>query len=183
MPLRYLRTLHSHTTWRLWLSGVAGTLLVLILIVLWHHVDGIYSVYTLSGSITTTLRYSLALFIGLPNLLSWFTLLGIICTTLLVQLNMWLLLSYRREFVLAAGSRRTLAASASGLIAGIFGVGCAACGTTLLLGFLGTIGGLPLLALLPWQGSEFLLVGIIILFSTTIYLLHTLSGPRVCLTP
>ena len=175
-------SLRSYISWRVISIITFTTSLILLLVTYWYHAESIASIYALSGSLGDTVSYLFALLFGLPSLLSWPITLGLITTIILMQLNGWLLVCYRRSFAQAAGSKRSTAVGIGGLIAGLFGIGCSACGTTLLVGILGTVGGVPLLALLPWHGSELLLIGIVLMLGTTVFLLRKLLGPRTCPT-
>lgn len=68
------------------------------------------------------------------------------------------LVSQRRQSS-NAGTKQG-AASLLGLASGMLGVGCAACGTVLLGPVLSLLGGAGLVALLPFGGEEFSLLGI-----------------------
>lgn len=57
----------------------------------------------------------------------------------------------------------TAAAGFGGLASGFFGIGCAACGTFVLGPVLSFVGATGLVALLPFQGQEFGLLGIAML--------------------
>ena len=50
-------------------------------------------------------------------------------------------------------------AGTAGAAFGALGAGCAACGTTLLTGVLSAVGATSMLAVLPWEGIEFLVLG------------------------
>jgi hypothetical protein len=64
-------------------------------------------------------------------------------------------------------SAKTSGGSVVGVILGILGAGCAACGTVLLAGILSLFGATGLLTLLPLDGLEFsLLAGIALVLST-----------------
>lgn len=53
------------------------------------------------------------------------------------------------------------AAGTAGLALGTLGAGCAACGTTVLAGVLSAFGLSSVLVLLPWEGIELLVVGVL----------------------
>jgi hypothetical protein len=160
----------------------SNTILVLFGIVFWYHYDGILATYEVTSSLSQTSAYVLALFVGLPVLLSWPTIIGTIISTALLQINTWLLLCYRREFSRAIGSKRSSVVGFGGFIAGVFGIGCSACGTTLLVGALGTISGIPILSFLPWHGTELMVLGIGVMSATTVFLVKQLTAPKTCVS-
>jgi hypothetical protein len=64
-------------------------------------------------------------------------------------------------------SARTSGGSVVGVVLGVLGAGCAACGTVLLAGVLSLFGATGLLTLLPLEGLEFtLLAGVALVLST-----------------
>lgn len=67
-----------------------------------------------------------------------------------------------------------------GLIAGIFGIGCAACGTFILTAVLSVVGAGGLLAFLPFGGEEFGFLGVGLLLYSIWLLLYKLEAPNVC---
>src|SRR5262245_295964 len=68
-------------------------------------------------------------------------------------------LNLRRHFS-AEGGKAGAAASLGGLASGLFGVGCAACGTFVLGPVLSLVGAGGVIALLPFGGQEFSVLGI-----------------------
>lgn len=75
---------------------------------------------------------------------------------------------------------RAHAASVAGMVAGLFGVGCAACGSVIVSGLLSFIGANGLLLLLPWHGQEFGLLGIGLLLWSIYFVARKLQSPLVC---
>lgn len=73
--------------------------------------------------------------------------------------------------------------SLGGLVAGIMGIGCAACGTFILTTVLSLIGVAGLLTFLPLGGEEFGFLGVALLFYSIWLLLKKLKAPNVCPVP
>lgn len=71
-------------------------------------------------------------------------------------------------------------AGIGGLIAGIFGIGCAACGTFILTAVLSLVGAGGLLAFLPFGGEELGFLGVALLLYSIWLLLKKLEAPNVC---
>lgn len=67
-----------------------------------------------------------------------------------------------------------------GLVSGIFGIGCAACGSIVLAAVAGTAVGAGFLALLPLDGQEAGILGVALLGSATYALLRRIGEPLVC---
>lgn len=70
-------------------------------------------------------------------------------------------------------------AGVTGIIAGAFGIGCAACGTLVVTALTGTILGASAFALLPFGGGEFGVLGVLLLGYST-YLLSKQIIKRTC---
>ena len=67
-----------------------------------------------------------------------------------------------------------------GIASGVLGMGCAACGSFLLTSGLSLVGASGILALLPFAGVEFGIIGVILL-SASIYLTaKQIQNPAVC---
>lgn len=100
-----------------------------------------------------------------------------IVNSLLAGVNVALLVYYvRKQAVL----RRTAGFNILGIVTGLFGIGCAACGSFLFSAVFGLGAGSALTAWLPFAGAEFALVGTIILVGTTYYILRKIKSPLVC---
>ncbi|KKR14952.1 MAG: hypothetical protein UT42_C0013G0003 [Candidatus Falkowbacteria bacterium GW2011_GWA2_39_24] len=67
-----------------------------------------------------------------------------------------------------------------GLISGIFGIGCTACGSFLLLTLLTWLGAGTLIKLLPLQGGEFGILGIFLLLLSIYLTARQINKPITC---
>lgn len=76
------------------------------------------------------------------------------------------------------GSGATL--SVGGLISGVFGIGCAACGTFILSSLLGVFGAVGVLSFLPFGGEEFGFLGVGLLAYSIYIISRKISNPLVC---
>ncbi len=74
----------------------------------------------------------------------------------------------------------TGAAGIGGLVAGIFGIGCAACGTFIFTSVLALFGVGGILAYLPFGGEEFGFLGVGLLLYSIYVLTKKISDPLVC---
>ncbi len=70
--------------------------------------------------------------------------------------------------------------SLGGLIAGTFGIGCAACGTFILTSTLTLFGATGVLAYLPFGGEEFGFLGVALLLYANYLILVKINEPLVC---
>jgi len=78
------------------------------------------------------------------------------------------------------GVRSTGAVSIGGLVSGVFGIGCAACGTFILTSVLALFGATSLLAFLPFGGEEFGFLGVGLLLYSVYMLVKKIDAPFVC---
>lgn len=104
----------------------------------------------------------------------------VVLIALLFGVNASLLLYYIRR---ARGAGRVSAASATsfgGIVAAVFGIGCAACGSALVAITLQLFGVGWLVSYLPLHGAEFGLIGLGLLFFTTYTLCKKINDPLTC---
>jgi len=88
-------------------------------------------------------------------------------------------LNLRRQFI-GEGGLTGATASLGGLASGLFGVGCAACGTFVLGPVLSLVGAGGLLALLPFGGQEFGVLGIGMLGFSLFLTARKIGEPLAC---
>ncbi len=67
-----------------------------------------------------------------------------------------------------------------GLISGVFGIGCAACGTFLLTSALALFGAAGAVAFLPFGGEEFGFLGVFLIGYATYWTAKKIEEPVVC---
>jgi hypothetical protein len=84
--------------------------------------------------------------------------------------------SQQKQFVKQSG----LVTSFGGLISGVFGIGCAACGTLVLGPLLSFIGAGGLALLLPFGGQEFGIAGMGLLGFSVFMTSKKIQDPAVC---
>lgn len=72
------------------------------------------------------------------------------------------------------------ASGLGGLVSGMFGIGCAACGTFVLTSLLALFGVSGLLAFLPFGGEEFGFIGLGLLGYSIYMLIKKINDPLVC---
>jgi len=77
-------------------------------------------------------------------------------------------------------SNGALATGSLGALLGVLGLGCAACGSFLLLNFLAFFGAASLLALLPLRGVEFNLLALVLLVLAIVLAAKKIAQPSIC---
>jgi len=119
---------------------------------------------------------------SLPAAFSAMTLLIAISFAALMALNVTVLTFYvrRRRSSQSARTAKIGVTSLGGLVSGVLGIGCAACGSIVLSAVVTTFGGVGILALLPLGGSEFALVGLGLLLFSSYSLIKHVNDPLLC---
>ena len=154
---------------------------MLLAIAIWFPNIGLLRIILEDGSIGSGRKAGIALAL-LGSLGTNFTPLSaasVVLSVALVGINAVLAYHLVRR---SRGQRMGTAAASGtlGIMAGIFGVGCAACGSVIATAALGTVAGAGILSFLPLGGQEFGLVGIALLAASTYALLKRISEPLVC---
>ena len=102
-----------------------------------------------------------------------------IAIALLFGINVAMVVYYfkqRKQFFRQSGA----AASFGGLVSGMFGIGCAACGTLVLGPLLSLVGAGGLIAILPFGGQEFGILGIGVLGFSIFLTAKKIQDPLTC---
>lgn len=99
---------------------------------------------------------------------------------LLFGINSALLTYYIRRRQTVVANTGGHAAGVMGVVSGIFGVGCAACGSVIVSSVLLLFGAGGLLTILPFHGAEFGVLGIFLLGFSIYQLSKRIYDPLVC---
>ncbi len=67
-----------------------------------------------------------------------------------------------------------------GTFSGLLGIGCAACGSVILTPFLAALGGTAFISLLPLGGSEFGVIGVLLLLFSIYVTAKEIENPASC---
>lgn len=102
-----------------------------------------------------------------------------IAIAILFGINVALFIHYIRKQKTGV-SKINGVAGIGGLVSGIFGIGCAACGTFILTWVLGLVGAVGLLTFLPLGGEEFGIIGVILLVISIRMIVKKLTEPQTC---
>lgn len=76
-------------------------------------------------------------------------------------------------------SAREGSGSVAGMVLGVLGAGCAACGTAILAGILSLVGAAGVATLLPLEGMEFLLLAFVLLVLSVYWLADGMRGGEI----
>lgn len=80
----------------------------------------------------------------------------------------------------AARLGQNIAVSSGGMASGALGIGCAACGSLIFGATLPLVGAAGTLAMLPLQGEEFGILGVVLLLVSLCLLSRTITAPASC---
>ena len=98
----------------------------------------------------------------------------------LFGLNAALIVHYMRR---QAGAHRAAGASAFGVLVGLLGVGCAACGSVFLSSLIGIGATVGALRWLPLHGLEFTWLGILLIIGSMFSVARKIVEPEACAIP
>ncbi len=113
---------------------------------------------------------------------SGFSAVTTITIAVLFGINFALLGFYISTVRSIRGSISAGSSSLGGLVSGLFGIGCAACGTFILSTVLTSFGATGLLMILPFRGEELSLIGIGLLTYSILIIGKKLQYPFICPT-
>ena len=101
----------------------------------------------------------------------------LVCIVILTGINVGLAVKLFKNRRIALSGH---AAGFAGIMAGILGAGCSACGSVLLVSLLGLAGASPLLAALPFHGFEFSIASVILSLCALVLLVREVRLPQGC---
>ena len=108
-----------------------------------------------------------------------FSQLAILITATLTGFQFSLMVYYLKQ---SARLHRSMGLSSTGVIAGMIGIGCASCGSVILVSILGITTATSLLSILPFRGTEFSLLGMALLLVAIIMTTNKINQPISCAT-
>jgi len=132
--------------------------------IIWiNNLQTLRSFFSVADGIGKKLVFLFSMIGSLGTNFSPFSLITTLLLVVLFALNITLIAFYIRQRK-TSGMNLVFGKGLAGFIAGIFGVGCSACGAILIGPLFATLGIGGFLAFLPLHGQEFTLLGIIALF-------------------
>jgi hypothetical protein len=102
--------------------------------------------------------------------------LALLTVSLLTGVNIALVTYHVREHGLSVEQG---GGSALGVVLGLLGAGCAACGSAILVGLLSLVGGAGLVTLLPFDGLSLSLLAAVVLVFSMYWLADGMRGGRI----
>lgn len=119
------------------------------------------------------------LFLGITTNFTAFSAFSTVVIAVLFGMNLAMVTYFVKRN--RALGREEMAAGAGGVISGIFGVGCATCGSLLATSILSLVGAGGAIALLPLKGGEFNVLSIALLITSIYFIARKITMPPVCL--
>ena len=136
----------------------------------------------LSSAASTRLKFDIFLSMlgSIATNYSLFSASYTVAIAVLFGINIALVVKFfaiRKSHIRSSG---TTASSFLGLVSGMLGIGCAACGTFVLVPLLSLFGAAGLVAFLPFGGEEFGVLGVLVLLFSIYSISIKLTNPQVC---
>lgn len=132
-------------------------------VIIWmNNITSIRSVFAILPNAGSKIVFLFSLITTLGSSFTPFSLIATLVLVFLFGLNITLVVMYIRERR-TSGMKLIFGKGLAGFVAGIFGVGCSACGTALIGPLFAALGISGVLAALPLHGQEFTLLGILVL--------------------
>lgn len=104
-------------------------------------------------------------------------------TTTLLALLMGVniaVITYYFKHKISAFRARSSATSIVGIVIGVFGLGCAACGSFIITSLIPFFGLGAIFSFLPFHGEEFGVIGILLLLTSLYLTLREIQNPAIC---
>ncbi|OGZ58969.1 MAG: hypothetical protein A2728_01785 [Candidatus Spechtbacteria bacterium RIFCSPHIGHO2_01_FULL_38_11] len=123
------------------------------------------------------------LYEGLDTSVSTFSLATIISVAVLFGINIAMLVyMLKRNVAVSVPNRqgKNIFSTFVATIAGVLGIGCAACGSLILTPLITALGATWILTALPFGGREFSLVAIILILISIYSLCKKINDPLIC---
>ena len=111
------------------------------------------------------------------NFISYFSFWVVVLLALIAGINIAMLVYLLRR---QAKVRKEAGASIFGVIAGMLGIGCAACGSVILTTIFGLGFTASLISFLPLDGAEFMIIALIVMMGSVYYISRKITNPMVC---
>jgi len=161
--------------------AVLVAVIVFVFVVWFPNFRLIKEVIFLSGiSFVHKVKFLFSLFGSIKTNFSAISSIYIITIAILFGLNISIVSYYIKTRQVIKSRSGTNLGSIGGLISGIFGIGCASCGTFLLTPILSLFGASGFLTFLPFGGEEFGLIGISLLLYSSYLTLKKIPEPLIC---
>lgn len=159
--------------------GVFTSLVVFVFSVWLPNLQLIVEVLLSNAAIIPRLKFPISLLGSIATNFSWLSASSTVATAILFGLNVAMVIFFLRRR-LTNIKQTGVAVGFLGVISGIFGVGCATCGSFLLMTLLTWFSAGALIMVLPLKGGEFGLLGIILLLLSLYLTARQIENPVTC---
>ncbi len=102
-----------------------------------------------------------------------------IAIAVLFGINLAMIIYFLRRRIVEV-KQSGIATGFLGITSGVVGMGCAACGSLLLMSILSVFGASWILSFLPFNGGEFGILGVILLATSLSMIAKQIQNPAVC---
>ncbi|MCR4323216.1 MAG: hypothetical protein NUV61_03980 [Candidatus Azambacteria bacterium] len=159
----------------------AGASSAILLLVLWLPHSTLIAQIARDTHIPTITKVKIPLLLlgGIRTNFSYFSASYTIAISILFGMNLAMItyLFRKRKPVIQQGG---IAVGFGGMVSGVLGVGCAACGSLVLTSILSVAGASSVLVFLPLQGSELGIISIVLLIVSLFFVSREIITPLQC---
>jgi len=136
---------------------------------------------TSSAPLAAKLKVAISLLGGISTNFSFLSAGYTIAIATLFGVNIAMVVYFLKRTRAGLG-KQNLAAGVGGVASGALGIGCAACGSFLLMTILSSLGAAGALALLPLKGGEFGIASVILLTISLVLISKKITESLICKT-
>jgi len=161
---------------------VATILFALVTVSVWlpNHAT-LQSVFSSSEiSVISKVWFFVSLYASLWTSMSLWQTLYLLLVGILFGINVSLIVFYVSRKQQGKKIESYQLTSLGGLISGILGIGCIACGSVIVTAIFGLAGATALYSIMPLHGYEFGLAGLVIILMSIRYIASRIEDPLVC---
>jgi hypothetical protein len=162
------------------ITALIVTLLVISGLLLLPYAPLINQVISSGADVWDKMTFVLSLYATIYTKFHWYGIINLIMISILFGINVALIIYYIKQRRVKSGSVGLSLAGMGGLVSSLLGIGCASCGSVIVVSVLGLFGASGILLLLPFQGAEFAVLGLFMLLFSIYYLIKKISNPLVC---
>lgn len=161
----------------LYLALASTSTLLVFFLVLWVSNINLFQNTILDPHFSFSIKTKIL--VALIDNLSWLTITTTALLSILLGLNIAALTYYFKNKISVFRAAHATT-GIFGILFGILGLGCAACGSFILMTLLPFFGLGALLSILPLHGGEFGIIGVILLTISLYKTIREISKPTVC---
>ncbi len=163
------------------IATLFGGIVIFVTALLWTNFSLLkYTLLNESTSWQFTVLLAQELLLGTTDSVGWFMVGIIFLLSFLIAVTLAMTWFAWRNVHISGVWRNFFSSTGPGMVAALFGIGCAVCGSMLLAGILALFGAAGILLLLPFHGVELSVIAIGLLLYAVSTIAKVITAPRVC---